>query len=76
MKKNKLELYLDYETTDSMVLQVLSKALDVLELPNNVPMFSYDVDEEKRKIKKLKKSFKIILGYYGSEAHDMDVLLD
>lgn len=76
MKKNKLELYLDFETTDSMVLQVLARALEVLEMPQDVPMFSYDVDEEKRKIKKLKKSFKIILGYYGSEVHDMDVLLD
>lgn len=76
MKKNKLELYLDFETTDSMVLQVLTRALEVLEMPQDVPMFSYDVDEEKRKIKKLKKSFKIILGYYGSEVHDMDVLLD
>ena len=76
MKKNKLELYLDFETTDSMVLQVLARALEVLEEPQDAPMFSYDVDEEKRKIKKLKKSFKIILGYYGSEVHDMDVLLD
>lgn len=71
----KIELNLESEFADQVVLAAMKTAIANIEDDCGVPWFSYDKEDEKRKIKKLKKAFKLVSAWFGSKEYDLEELL-
>lgn len=55
----------DNEFAEKIVIQELTWHLNNTKADHVIPMFSYDPEEEKKRVKRLRKAFKIVLEYYG-----------
>lgn len=69
------EIEIDDVLFDTLVVQDLAVQIKDSEYGYKVPMFSYDLKEEKRKTKKVKKALKIVSAWYGSTEYDLEELL-
>jgi hypothetical protein len=60
----KIQLEID---ESAVILQILKKERQVFtrSIGGMVPIYSYDKDEEKKMIKKMLKSFDLLIDYYG-----------
>lgn len=75
MKKVQILIDVTPDTEERILLQLLGSSLDDIENPISTPMFSYDVDIERKLVKKLRKSFQTVLAYYGHESYDLEKLV-
>lgn len=71
----KIEIELNDEQFNEMLVDDL--AIHILDMSSTIspPFFTYDKVEEKRKVKKLKKAFKLVSAWYGSKEYNLEELL-
>lgn len=65
MAQHKVRVELPYDTVDSIIVQELSWQFRHIKPNDRPPMFSYDPEEDRRKVKRLRDAFKRVLRYYG-----------
>lgn len=75
MKKVQVLIDINIDTEERILLQLLGSSLDNINNPISTPMFSYDLDEERKMVKKLRKSFQTVLAFYGNESYDLEKLV-
>lgn len=59
---------IEVDTSDfaeQIVIQELTWHLEHTQLNQKPPMFSWDAEEDAKKVRKLRKAFKHVLEYYG-----------
>lgn len=67
---NKHTIELEYEQIDAIVVSQLKEHLGYFLKPGGLPHYSFDEKEEAKQVKKMIKSFKRILKYYGEPLED------
>lgn len=60
-----MKVELPAEAVDSIIRQELSWHLKHIKANDRPPMFSYDPEEDRKKVKRLRRAIKDVLKYYG-----------
>lgn len=61
----KVQLDLKGEEIDKIIVSSLKQHYRYFNQIKDVPVFSFDPDEEKQRLNDLKKAFKTLIKYYG-----------
>lgn len=69
-----VEFEIDDMELDMLLLEHLKQGIQDMKKPCGIPFFSYVPEEEKKKVKKLKKAMRIVASWYGS-GEDTEELL-